>query len=93
MSWWVQSEAVIGFFNAFQLTGDPKYLGLTMNIVDYIRNYVSDHSDGQFREWLARGDLDAQDGANEFRVNAWKGPYHNGRMCLELIERISHMQA
>lgn len=93
MSWWVQSEAVIGFFNAFQLTGDPKYLGLTMNVVDYIRNYVSDHSDGKFREWLSRGDLDAQDGANEFRVNAWKGPYHNGRMCLELIERIAKMQA
>ena len=48
MSWWVQSEAVIGFFNAFQLTNDPKYLALTMNVVDYIRNYVSDHSDGKF---------------------------------------------
>ena len=93
MSWWVQSEAVIGFFNAFQLTNDPKYLALTMNVVDYIRNYVSDHSDGKFREWLSRGDLDAQDGDNEFRVNAWKGPYHNGRMCMELIERIAKMQA
>lgn len=93
MSWWVQSEAAVGFFNAYELTGDEHYLDLTMNIVNYIREYISDTSDGHFREWLMRGDLDPEDGENELRVNAWKGPYHNGRMCIELIERVARVQS
>lgn len=93
MSWWVQSEAVIGFFNAYQISGEKRFLDLTMNVVDYIRQYVSDHADGTFREWKARGDLPVTNPSNEWRVGAWKGPYHNGRMCLELIARIEGMRA
>lgn len=92
MSWWVQSEGAIGFMNAYELTGDERYLDLTLNIVRYIRDHISDTSDGRFREWLMRGDLPPEDEANEYRVNAWKGPYHNGRMCNELIERIQRLR-
>lgn len=91
MSWWVQAEAVIGFFNAYQITRDDKYLDLTLNVAEYIQNYVSDREGGKFREWLSRGDQDKHGPSNEYRVNSWKGPYHNGRMCLELIERIKRL--
>lgn len=91
-SWWVQSEAVIGFFNAYQLSGNDYYLSLTMNVIDYIKDHIIDLEGGKFREWRMRGDLDLHSQDNLYPVNAWKGPYHNGRMCLELIERIEKMR-
>jgi len=91
MIWWVQAEAVVGFFNVYQLTGDDEYLKLTMNVVEYIQKYISDREGGVFREWLSRSDLSAHDPINEMRINPWKAPYHNGRMCMELIERIEKM--
>ncbi len=93
MNWWVQSEAVVGFFNAYQLTGEKRYLDLTMQVVSYIKDRVVDREGGVYREWLSRSDLPAHDPANELRVNPWKTPYHNGRMCMELIERIEKMKA
>ena len=91
MSWWTQAEAALGFFNAYQLSGEEKYLRLTQDMLTYIRNYLSDREGGVFREWLAKGDAGAHDKPNELRAHSWKGPYHNGRMCLEFIERIGKM--
>jgi len=91
MSWWAQAEAVVGFFNAYQLTGNGRYLELALKTVEYIKKYLSDREGGKFREWLSRGDAGANGHSDDLRVHIWKGPYHNGRMCLELIERIGKM--
>jgi mannobiose 2-epimerase len=91
MSWWPQSEAVLGFFNAYQLSGDDRFLKLACDMADYIKKYLSDREGGVFREWLSHGGVGASDERNRMRVHSWKGPYHNGRMCLELIERSGRM--
>ncbi|MDR2648119.1 MAG: AGE family epimerase/isomerase [Clostridiales bacterium] len=88
MSWWTQAEAVNGFFNAYLISGDDRYLKLTEDTLQYIKDYISDREGGVFREWLSRGDRSARDPSNEMRAGAWKGPYHNGRMCLKLIKLI-----
>ncbi|MCL2058723.1 MAG: AGE family epimerase/isomerase [Oscillospiraceae bacterium] len=93
MSHWVQAEAVIGFINAYQLTDDDRYLKLAQDIIQYIKDYISDREGGVFREWLFRADVSAHKHPNILRVNKWKEPYHNGRMCLELIERINRILA
>ena len=91
MAHWPQAEAVIGFFNAYQLTGDDRFIKLTQDIIKYIKDYISDREGGVFREWLSRADAGRHEHPNILRVNKWKEPYHNGRMCMELIERINKM--
>jgi len=93
MSHWVQAEAAVGFFNAYQLTGDGRFMRLALNTVEYIKKYVSDREGGKFREWLFRADVSTHEHPNILRVNPWKEPYHNGRMCIEFIERIGKMLA
>ena len=88
---WVQAEAVVGFFNAYQLTGDEHFLSLTLNVADYIKKHLSDREGGVYRTWLSHGGAGAGDRANAHIADAWKCPYHDGRMCLELIERIEKM--
>jgi mannobiose 2-epimerase len=90
MSHWVQAEAAVGFFNAYQLTGDCRFLGLTQDIIRYIREHLIDREGGVYREWLYYAG-DAREHPNYLRVSKWKEPYHNGRMCMELIERIDGM--
>jgi mannobiose 2-epimerase len=87
-SWWTQAEAVNGFFNAWQISGEEGCLKQTADMVEYIRNYVSDRSGGVFREWYGRADLPDWDRNNVLTVNGWKTPYHNGRMCMKLVEKI-----
>ncbi|MCL2059744.1 MAG: AGE family epimerase/isomerase [Oscillospiraceae bacterium] len=91
MSWWPQAEATVGFFNAYQLTGDDRFLKLAQDMLEHIKKYYSDREGGVFREWLSRGDIGAHDKPNDLRLHIWKTPYHNGRMCMELIERIGKM--
>ena len=91
MSWWTQAEAALGFFNAYQLSGEDKFFTLTQDMITYIKDYVSDREGGVFREWLPRAEAGPRGAHNEMRVHMWKGPYHNGRMCVEFVERIGKM--
>ena len=87
MNWWVQSEAVVGFYNAYELTGDEKYLALMDRVWDYIDNVVVDREDGIYRDWFSMADKPKDHPRNLYPINGWKTPYHNGRMYMELIER------
>ncbi len=86
--WWPQAEAVIGFFNLWQITKEKKYLNRAINSWEFIKKYIIDKEDG---EWFWGLDKDLQP-LNIEKVNGWKAPYHNGRMCLELIHRISQIE-
>lgn len=84
--WWVQAEAVVGFYNAYQKTGDEKYLAASNDIWAFIKEHVVDHREGG--EWFWNVD---ENGTPEWKrpiVEPWKCPYHNGRMCMEIIRRI-----
>lgn len=84
-SWWVQAEAVIGFLNAWELSGEDRYLAASVKAFEYIRTHIVDHKYG---EWFPMLDENEQPvSSNERKVSGWKAPYHNSRMCLEIIER------
>lgn len=84
--WWVQAEAVIGFYNLYQKTGDETYRVASRKTWDYIRNQMIDPVSGEwFESRKADGSLDPAQGL----VHSWKCPYHNGRMCMEMMTRIS----
>ena len=82
--WWVQAEAVVGFINAWELSGDRIWLGRAVKAFDYIKTHLVDHMNG---EWYwsirANGIVNTYDDKAGF----WKCPYHNTRMCLEIIAR------
>ncbi len=86
--WWPQAEAVVGFFNTFQLTGEQKYLQQCLNSWKFIQYYIIDHKNG---EWFWGVDAKLKPLKNT-KVNPWKASYHNGRMCMEMIRRISKFE-
>ena len=81
--WWVQAEAVLGFLNAYGHTGEERYLSAARNQWDYIRDRVIDPRCG---EWHWSLTLEGKSTEKPF-VEPWKCPYHNGRMCLEVLRR------
>lgn len=81
--WWPQSEAVVGFYNAWQITGDKKFYKWMKSAWKFIRKYQVDKQEGEWHSAI-KPDLTVQPLP---KVSAWKCPYHNGRMCLEMIRR------
>jgi mannobiose 2-epimerase len=82
--WWPQAEAVVGFYNAWQLTGEAAFREAAVRCWRFIKDRVVDHERGEWF-WCIRPD-GTPDPAQP-KVSAWKGPYHNGRCCLEIIYR------
>ena len=87
-SWWVQAEAMVGFFNAYQISKDSFFLDLTQKIWDFIMSYTRDTVHG---EWFYMINNDLTPSSEEFKICEWKGPYHNSRACLEMINRINQI--
>lgn len=84
--WWVQAETVVGFINGYQKNPqEKKYLEAAEAVWGYIKEYLIDPREGS--EWF--WSVDAQGTpAEKPIVEPWKCPYHNGRMCIEVIRRI-----
>jgi len=80
--WWVQSEAVVGFLNAWQLSGDAGWLELASDALDYILHNISDPVNGEWH-WSIRDDGSVN--LEDDKAGFWKCPYHNTRMCLEVL--------
>ena len=83
--WWVQAETVVGCWNRFQRDGDPAWAERALDTWDFIRREIV-CPDGEWY-WSRRADGTAN--TADDRAGFWKCPYHNGRMCMEIIERIS----
>jgi len=82
--WWVQSEAVVGFLNAWELSGDTSWLELASGAFDYIRARLTDSVNGEWY-WSIRADGTVN--CDDDKAGFWKCPYHNSRMCLEILSR------
>ncbi|CAM4414596.1 mannobiose 2-epimerase [Paenibacillus endophyticus] len=84
--WWPQAEAVVGFYNAFQMTGEEKYRDAAIGSWSFIERFIVDETYG---EWHWSVNRDGSPSDNDEKVSPWKCPYHNGRACFEMIERLS----
>lgn len=89
--WWIQAESMVGFYNAWECHGQkPEYLQTVYEIWEYVKQYLLDPREGM--EWYWEVDEHHMPTSRRPIVEPWKCPYHNGRMCFELIKRIdSHM--
>ena len=84
--WWVQAETVIGFLNGYEKNPEKKeYLEAAVSTWNFIKEYVIDKRTGSEWFWEVHKDGTPVDGRPI--VEPWKCPYHNGRMCMELIRR------
>ncbi|MBO7402850.1 MAG: AGE family epimerase/isomerase [Lachnospiraceae bacterium] len=84
--WWVQAEAVVSFVNSYQKDRTrTDYLEAARDIFTYILEKQTDGRDGS--EWFMWTDENGEPIPDAPIVEPWKCPYHNGRMCLELIKR------
>lgn len=84
--WWVQAEAMVGYFNAYQHTKEKRYLDLSKGCWDYIQKHIVDKRIGS--EWLYQ--CNDQNLADLMPIaSIWKTPYHNMRACIEILERIN----
>ncbi|MCL2265279.1 MAG: AGE family epimerase/isomerase [Treponema sp.] len=82
--WWPQAEAVVGFYNAYLLTGGQKYLNASSSIWEYIKNCFLDSERGEWHNEL--DDRNVPD-TKMPKAGFWKCPYHNARACFEIIRR------
>lgn len=84
-SWWPQSEAIVGYLNAFELSGNEKYLDISVNCWNYTKQHLIDNKNGGwFSGASASGVVSKGD-----KAGFWICPYHNGRMCMEVVERVT----
>ena len=82
--WWVQAEAVLGFLNAARK--DPSrtdFVDAANKQWNFIKEYVWDKRGGS--EWYGIVDKNGVPNTKVPIVEPWKCPYHNGRMCLEVM--------
>ncbi|QUI24257.1 AGE family epimerase/isomerase [Vallitalea pronyensis] len=82
--WWGQAEAMVGFLNAYERTGDTYFLGLVKQLWQYTKDHMIDVRQGG--EWHWSIDQHGQLSKKPL-VEPWKTPYHNTRFCIELMER------
>ena len=83
--WWPQAEAMVGFYNAYQLTNDKKYLEQSINSWQFTKKYLIDSKNGEWF-WGVKDDHTIMQ--HEDKAGLWKCPYHNSRACLEILKRI-----
>ncbi|HXK59590.1 MAG TPA: AGE family epimerase/isomerase [Acidobacteriota bacterium] len=86
--WWPQAEALVGFLNAYQLTHEDLFFESAVGAWQFIERYIVDRRCG---EWFWKVSREGTPSRDKRKVDAWKGPYHNTRACLETIERLDKL--
>jgi len=89
LAWWTQAEAVVGLVNAYEITGNELYLVNAIKCWNFINNNLVDHKAG---EWFIAVSESGMIDRRGDKAGFWKAPYHNSRMCLEIITRTSHLK-
>ena len=93
--WWVQAETVVGFLNASEKCGKEstegkEYIEAAKAVWEFIKAHVIDKREGYDigREWYWLVDEKGKSYSDKPIVEPWKCPYHNGRMCFEVMKRL-----
>lgn len=89
--WWCYAEAVVGYIDQWQVLLEKEPLQASINYElaeaawDYIQSHLIDREHG---EWYWSVLPDGTPDRNNDKAGFWKCPYHNSRMCIEIIERL-----
>jgi len=89
--WWCFAEAVVGYIDQWELYQEEKTIESNINLelaeaaFHYIQNHLVDRENG---EWFWAILPDGTPDRTHDKAGFWKCPYHNSRMCIEIIERL-----
>ena len=87
--WWVQAETVVGYFNLWHHFGRQEGLENALMCWEFIKTSLIDRNNG---EWFWSLRADGTVNRDDDKAGFWKCPYHNGRMCMEVIERLTTLR-
>ena len=83
--WWAHAEAVVGFYNAFQLSGEIHFANAAEKIWGYILAHFVDRHNG---DWFKVLEADGDPIPTQFKTGPWECPYHHARLCFEMSKRL-----
>ena len=83
--WWEQAEALVGFVNAWQMTGEANWLDAAEKVWAYTE---AQYGAGGASEWTWYAAVSPKD--KIYKAGQWKCPYHNGRAMIELDRRLGN---
>jgi len=86
--WWPQAEAVVGFLNAYELSGKEQFLTAAERSWQFIEDCIVDR---EYGEWFWKVSRDGRPASDKYKVDPWKCPYHNSRACFEVMERTDRL--
>jgi mannobiose 2-epimerase len=84
--WWAEAEAVVGFVNAYQMSGAEYFLEAAWRVWEFINSHIIDKKNG---EWFWKTSRDGTPSPDMPKLSQWKCPYHNGRLAFEIGRRLS----
>jgi cellobiose epimerase len=84
-AWWAQTEAVVGFYNAYQLSGQVEFALAARNCWTYIQAKMVDRTHG---DWFKQLHRDGTPDVNAYKAGPWECPYHHSRACFEMLARL-----
>ncbi len=85
-SWWCQAETVVGCINAWQMTGEKRYLESAWRTWNFVKSKMVDKDCG---EWFRTVLPDGTPRYDELKASMWNCPYHNSRMGFEADVRLA----
>jgi len=85
--WWVQAETVVGLLRLGLRYSDNKTIEASIRCFDYICNHLVDRKGG---EWFWSCYADGTINRRDDKAGIWKCPYHNSKMCFEIIRQLKN---
>jgi len=87
--WWQQAEAVVGFLNSYQISGDVRYYAAARRVWTFTELRIVDHAKGEWHRAVTR---EGEPKTQLAKVSFWKCPYHNARACMETLDRLKALE-
>ena len=81
--WWVQAETVVGNLWLWKYHGDNAAANRALACWAFIRDRLVDDAGG---DWYWAILPDGSPDLDQPKAGFWKCPYHNARMCLEILK-------
>ena len=83
--WWVLAESVVGNLWLWKYHGDLAAADRALSTWAYIRDNLVDYDNG---DWFWSVAPDGTPDKTSPKAGFWKCPYHNTRMCLQVLELV-----
>lgn len=80
--WWVQAESVVGHLWAWKYLGVDEGAERAAAAWEYISSHIIDRQGGDW--WWSCSDEGIPNTTDD-KAGEWKCPYHNSRMCVEVM--------